>query len=281
MGNHRLRGSSLLLIGLCLCSCTSGPQPRPIEQSAPPSVEQRPPERSETPQQPVLVGTVIKVTDGDTIKVQLSSGPITVRFDSIDAPEKNQPWGMEAQAALARRVDQQEVALDVTTQDRYERLVATVYMGDANINGWMVQQGHAWAYRQYLKDEDYCVWEAEARSLGRGLWAGRPYAPWEWRQAQRGGAGGFTDYSRETADNCIASMRRPTRTAVREVPSSLPVAASTGKCLIKGNISHNGRIYHIPGSPTYESTKIDESKGERWFCSEEEAQAAGWRAPMH
>ena len=50
---------------------------------------------------PVLVGTVTKVTDGDTIKVQLSSGPITVRFGSIDAPEKNQPWGRRARTALA------------------------------------------------------------------------------------------------------------------------------------------------------------------------------------
>jgi endonuclease YncB( thermonuclease family) len=40
---------------------------------------------------PVLAGRVSQVTDGDTIKVQLSSGPITVRLDSIDAPENNQP----------------------------------------------------------------------------------------------------------------------------------------------------------------------------------------------
>jgi hypothetical protein len=35
----------------------------------------------------------------------------------------------------------------------------------------------------------------------------------------------------------------------------------------------------VPGSPAYERTKIDEAKGERWFCSEAEARAAGWRAP--
>ena len=54
---------------------------------------------------PVLVGTVFKVTDGDTIKVQLSSGPINVRFDSIDAPESNQPHGAQAKAALAKLLD--------------------------------------------------------------------------------------------------------------------------------------------------------------------------------
>ena len=50
-------------------------------------------------------------------------------------------------------------------------------------------------------------------------------------------------------------------------------------CNIKGNISINtGRkFYHVPGSENYESTIIDPSKGEKWFCSESEALANGWR----
>lgn len=53
-----------------------------------------------------------------------------------------------------------------------------------------------------------------------------------------------------------------------------------GPCLIKGNINRAGaKIFHVPGSPSYDQTQIDESRGERWFCSEEEAVAAGWRAP--
>lgn len=50
-------------------------------------------------------------------------------------------------------------------------------------------------------------------------------------------------------------------------------------CVIKGNISYNTgeRIYHVPGQEFYESTVINESYGERWFCSEGEARAAGWR----
>lgn len=104
---------------------------------------------------PVLVGTVTKVTDGDTIKVDLSSGPITVRLGSIDAPESDQPGGREATLALEQLVLNREVALDVIEQDRYERLVAVVYVDDGNINEWMVQQGHAWAYRQYLENPVY------------------------------------------------------------------------------------------------------------------------------
>jgi len=53
-------------------------------------------------------------------------------------------------------------------------------------------------------------------------------------------------------------------------------------CNIKGNINSKGdRIYHSPGSGSYGATKINESKGERWFCSEAEAKAAGWRAPRN
>ena len=51
-------------------------------------------------------------------------------------------------------------------------------------------------------------------------------------------------------------------------------------CVIKGNINSRGeRIYHTPSSPWYSQTRISPLRGERWFCSEEEARAAGWRAP--
>ena len=53
--------------------------------------------------------------------------------------------------------------------------------------------------------------------------------------------------------------------------------APAGGCAIKGNISQNGRIYHMPGQADYARTRIAESRGERWFCSEAEARAAGWR----
>jgi hypothetical protein len=49
-------------------------------------------------------------------------------------------------------------------------------------------------------------------------------------------------------------------------------------CLIKGNISPSGeKIYHVPGGASYSATQIDPSEGERWFCTEAEAQANGWR----
>src|SRR5690348_9641358 len=53
---------------------------------------------------------------------------------------------------------------------------------------------------------------------------------------------------------------------------------SSSSCKIKGKISASGRrIYHVPGQPYYDATRIDVARGERWFCSEAEAQAAGWQ----
>lgn len=50
------------------------------------------------------------------------------------------------------------------------------------------------------------------------------------------------------------------------------------QALIKGNISSSGeKIYHLPGGAYYDQVKINEDAGERWFATEEEAQAAGWR----
>jgi len=55
-------------------------------------------------------------------------------------------------------------------------------------------------------------------------------------------------------------------------------SAQSGSCNIKGNVSTKGeRIYHMPGDDYYNDTRIQSSHGERWFCSEEEARAAGWR----
>lgn len=56
------------------------------------------------------------------------------------------------------------------------------------------------------------------------------------------------------------------------------LAGENDACSIKGNVSTQGeRIYHVPGQKYYEETRISASHGERWFCSEEEARAAGWR----
>jgi hypothetical protein len=51
-----------------------------------------------------------------------------------------------------------------------------------------------------------------------------------------------------------------------------------GGCAIKGNVTAAGeRVYHTPASPWYARTRVDEAKGEAWFCDEAAARAAGFR----
>lgn len=51
---------------------------------------------------------------------------------------------------------------------------------------------------------------------------------------------------------------------------------STG-CVIKGNVTSRGKLYHLPECPSYDSVVIEVGKGQRWFCTEEEALEAGWQ----
>lgn len=56
------------------------------------------------------------------------------------------------------------------------------------------------------------------------------------------------------------------------------IGGESKSCRIKGNINLSGeRIYHVPGGKWYRETRINALEGERWFCSEAEARAAGWR----
>jgi cold shock CspA family protein len=76
------------------------------------------------------------------------------------------------------------------------------------------------------------------------------------------------------------SWMRPSRSPSR-MPASIE-SITKPDCVIKGNISISTqhKLYHVPGMEDYEGTIIDPDKGERWFCSEAEAVAAGWsRAP--
>src|SRR5688572_14146290 len=153
----------------------------------------------------VIAAVVTSVIDGDTIKVQLSEGPALVRLANIDAPESIQSGGGAAARALHARLLAQEVSLHVVERGRDQRLLAVVFLGDENVNAWMVKQGHAWADRGSAMAQDYCVWEKAARSLRRGLWADKHWvAPWDWRISQRDALHFVTDYTHASA---AASLR--------------------------------------------------------------------------
>ncbi|QVL53380.1 MAG: thermonuclease family protein [Cyanobium sp. M30B3] len=135
--------------------------------------------------------TVLSIGDGDTIRVRMNGKPITVRLACIDAPETAQrPYGQNARQYLQQRLPVgSAVRLDEKTTDRYGRLVAEVFSG-ININLAMVEDGQAFAYRQYLGDcnaREYLDAEYRASRRRYGVWQveGGITRPWEFRKSRR------------------------------------------------------------------------------------------------
>ncbi|RFP86137.1 thermonuclease family protein [Rhodobacteraceae bacterium 63075] len=189
----------------------------------------------------------VEVVDGDTIRL----GGQPVRLHGIDAPEQSQTcesaegarWAcgswvtQRAKGAFEGRIARCE-AVDI---DRYERIVARCEAGGVDMGQWLVSEGLAFAYRKYSMAYD--LDEKRAAVNDRGLHASRVQSPAQFRRSQR----------------------------KEEAP---PDPA----CRIKGNISAKGvKIFHAPGQQHYTRTRISTRKGERWFCSAQEARAAGWR----
>lgn len=188
------------------------------------------------------------VVDGDTIRINET----TIRLFGIDAPEAKQTcyddnsmvWdcGIKSSALLTSLVENKSITCKSRDIDQYNRLVAVCMDGEIDLNGLMVSNGMAVAYRDY--SSDYIDEETEAKSSSRGLWAGKFEYPWNFRAINR------------------------------YINSDV---VSNG-CNIKGNINSRGvRIYHVPGGEYYSVTQINPSNGEKWFCSESEARLAGWR----
>ncbi len=136
-----------------------------------------------------FTGTVVTVTDGDTISVMRAATPVKVRLAGIDAPEKTQPGGLQARVFTANLVLLHTVTVTGATTDRYGRLIGTVHFlcDGRNLSYELVRAGMAWWYRAYApKDMTLTQLEAEARAEGRGLWAQpNPIAPWAWRKGIR------------------------------------------------------------------------------------------------
>jgi endonuclease YncB( thermonuclease family) len=163
---------------------------------------------------PIIAAKVTKVNDGDSIEVQLDAGPARVRFSAVDTPEYDQPYGDKSSAALKAMLPVgSSIELEVVTQDQFHRMVATVWLladdKRVNINEKMLRDGHAWAYRRYMKDPKFCDIEAEARDAKRGLWA-QPVSDWvyppEWRFLKNGEIRTLPTPYPETREKCVAVL---------------------------------------------------------------------------
>lgn len=191
---------------------------------------------------------LVTVIDGDTLDLNGTR----YRIANIDAPERGQtctdkignsyPCGQRATEAMRRLVATGRVTCGKDAIDQFGRTVAHCHVSGTDIGAAMVEQGHARAYLEF--GDEYLPQEQLAQKAGLGIWAGSHDAPWDFRP----------------------------------VPAAAPRPAPDPACVIKGNISSKGtRIYHVPGQEHYDRTRIDPSKGERWFCSEFDAQKEGWR----
>ncbi|WP_347268302.1 thermonuclease family protein [Paracoccus sp. (in: a-proteobacteria)] len=202
------------------------------------------------PADAALISGRAAVVDGDTLRI----GAVTIRIHGIDAPEQGQrcdrvgggTWdcGEAATAQLAAMAGGKALECTPVERDAYGRIVARCHAAGRDLGEDLVAQGLAWAFTRY--SADYAATEAAARARQAGIWQAETMPAW--------------DYRKEHWAQAVAE--RDSRT-----------------CPIKGNISSKGeRIYHTPWSPAYARTRVDESRGERWFCDEAEALAAGWRA---
>lgn len=143
-------------------------------------------------------GTVSKVYDGDTLHVIDGDGAKhKIRMAYIDAPEMKQAYGTRSRDNLRAAAEGRKVSVRVFDTDRYQREVAQVSVGKTDLNLMQVQDGAAWHYKSYAKEQqdkadfaDYADAQIQAERERKGLWkAKNPQAPWAYRRAGRSGGG--------------------------------------------------------------------------------------------
>jgi endonuclease YncB( thermonuclease family) len=212
---------------------------------------------------------VPKIREGDQVQI----GSARIRLGGIDAPSTDQlclnnageRWtcGAAARDELIKHAGGKSWTCHTRTTDRRGRVVARCEVDGEDIQKWLVTSGWALAYTRVSKD--YEADEKAAREAKAGMWQGAFIAPWDWRVRNK--------------KTPILGATKPSENAhaILLASASGPVAPSPD-CTIKGNVNSAGEcIYHQPTSRWYAQIKMKISKGTRWFCSVEEAEAAGCR----
>lgn len=149
-----------------------------------------------------FVARVIVVLDGDTVMVLHGRHPERIRLADIDAPEKQQDFGVESRQSLVQMLLRQLVTVTPVATDKYGRTVARLTRDDLNINEEQLRRGMAWAAAEWWRSrgestgippaeqgprlhhgQRYLALQDEARQAGRGLWSQpQPLPPWQWRK---------------------------------------------------------------------------------------------------
>jgi len=219
---------------------------------------------------------VVRVADGDTFTVTVAGKEEKVRIIGIDAPEKSptECYAKESSAKLIALIGGKDVALEsepTDDRDNFGRLLRYVSLDGQDVGAVMIREGYAVSYRKYPhpRIESYNVMEVEAKDRNVGLWSSCTNP----KTMTSSKASVVPPPSSQTAS--VPS----TTTSVQQTPTQTsPSAAGNGECVIKGNVNSKGdRIYHLPGCGSYKQTQIRPAEGDRWFCTEQEAQVAGFR----
>ena len=128
-----------------------------------------------------LVGTVVRVVDGDTIHVRVGERLEKVRYIGVNTPEVHhprkgeEPGGRDAMAINRTLVERRHVRLetDVQARDRYGRLLAYVWVGETMVNAELVRRGYAQVMTippNVRHQALFVKLQREAREGARGLW---------------------------------------------------------------------------------------------------------------
>nr|WP_211187839.1 thermonuclease family protein [Achromobacter sp. Bel] len=173
--------------------------------TAPGQSQPQSPSQSRTPSGPApaggvpqgsytLTGTVVNVSDGDTVTLRAPDGQRRIRMDSIDAPEEGhgadqpgQPYAEASRKNLAGLVAGKTLTAQCYEKDQYGRDVCALILEDGrSANRLQVESGYAWAYTarkgDYLRDKAMPDLQRQAKDAGRGLWVQQgAMQPWKWR----------------------------------------------------------------------------------------------------
>ena len=132
----------------------------------------------------VLDGRVTHVADGDSLSVCIDHREVRIRLISIDAPEYQQPFGVEARKSLVDLCENKQARVDSAKEDQYGRKLGQVSCGGIDANAEQVRRGMAWVSRLDQPDGSLISAERAARASRIGLWADpEAVPPWKWRKA--------------------------------------------------------------------------------------------------
>lgn len=223
--------------------------------------------------------SVLSITDGDTLTVQMTDGKEEkVRIIGIDAPEKSpaECFAKESSTHLASLLTGKQVVLESEPgddRDVYGRLLRYIALDGQDIGAAMVRDGYAESYRKYPhpRIDSYNALETQAKQEKNGLWGSCA--------AQQGTTASKAPAPAPTTSSAQAVI--PVAPAGNTNPPQFqeqPPPPKEQECVIKGNVNSDGeKIYHLPGCKSYNVTKIKPEEGDRWFCTEDEARSAGFR----